>query len=195
MGWLRDVAGWGSLKLSCLCDQLHGIAQKLCSDGTRLPPVAAQLPLRLLHTYLCRQRLEAELASRSASLEERQHAAALLAAQQAELQAGLVGCIDLLLLAVHMLAPGRPCAVTVADPGTFSTGCSFCRRRTRRKWSVSSRSGWHWSSASGPWRARRVPALDGSEIALQHSCNPVGETVLQHRYLMAHHLADLWHRD
>ena len=34
-----------------------------------------------------RQRLESELASRSASLEERQHAAALLAAQQAELQA------------------------------------------------------------------------------------------------------------
>jgi len=35
----------------------------------------------------CRQRLEAELASKTATLEERQHAAALLAAQQAELQA------------------------------------------------------------------------------------------------------------
>lgn len=34
-----------------------------------------------------RQRLEADLAGRSASLEERQHAAALLAVQQAELQA------------------------------------------------------------------------------------------------------------
>ena len=39
------------------------------------------------HVDLRRQRLEAELASRSASVEERQHAAALVAAQAAELQA------------------------------------------------------------------------------------------------------------
>lgn len=38
--------------------------------------------------WFCRQRLEAELASTTASLEERQHAASLLAAQQAELQVG-----------------------------------------------------------------------------------------------------------
>ena len=48
------------------------------------------------HPSLRRQRLEAELAGRSASLEERQHAAALLAAQQAEPQVGrcclAVGC-------------------------------------------------------------------------------------------------------
>ena len=65
-------------------DKLHNLkTRRYLAAAAAAAALAAPLPA----FPLCRQRLEAELASRSASLEDRQHAAALLAAQQAELQA------------------------------------------------------------------------------------------------------------